>query len=197
MPSLLHQIRRGFGPTVSGILPNYATPIGTPLGSASVDPNSGVITFGLANGCKALATALGTVVLPLIGYQARDSRGLPGLTDTEQFFGFGLGTPYLIGTPGSVEPGAAIECEGNQYVLNSLATAWPDGTTTDLSTLISSQGLTTSTALQTELTIANGLFAAAASGDMVTHRLQAIMSNTVNAGNLRIYAYAIPGYVKA
>jgi hypothetical protein len=194
MPSLLHQIRRGTGPTVAGILPAYATPIGTPLGFASVNPNTGERTWGLSNECLSLVNA-GVGFIEHIAFQARDSRIFPGLNDPELLYGFGLETPYYVGTSGSAEPGADIEVEGPQYVLTSAVTAFPDATTTGLSGL-SAQFLTSGTAVNTELTIANGLLAVAVTGDIVLFRLVAIMTNTVAAGNLRVFATKVMGYKK-
>lgn len=196
MPSKLFQIRRGFGSTVPGILMAYATPIGTALGFASVNPSTGERTWGLANGCAALVSGSSIPICTPVGFQARDSRIFPGLNDAEMLWGFGLETPYFVGTSGSVEPGEDIEVEGDYYVLSASTTKWADGTTTGLSGL-SAQLLSAATPLNTELTFANGLLAKAASGDEVVYRLNAIMTNNVNSGTVRIFANKVPGYVKA
>lgn len=194
MPSLLHQIRRGIGHTISGTLPSTPMPIGTPLGYASVNVASLEKVFGLANGCANFKSGTAGWVA-VQGFQSRDSRGYPGLNDTEMLFGFGLETPFYAGTDGSIEPASDIEVEGVQYVLSSAVTAWPDGTTTNLAACISSNALTTGSAVGTELTLANGLFAAAASGDYVSHLLLAQLT-PVTTGNIRIFASAITGYHK-
>ena len=196
MPSALHQIRRGMGHTISGVTISFPAPIGTPFGYKSINASTGEKIFGLANGCAAFATLVGGLV-PIKGFYTRDTRGFPGLNDTEQLFGFGLETPVWAGTDGSLEPGDDIEVEGNQYILTSGNTAWPDGTTTNLSGLAAgAQALSSATAVGTELTLANGLFAAAISGDFVTHILEAVMNPVVNAANLRIFVSMTPGYRK-
>ena len=195
MPSKLFQIRRGFGATVSGILPAYATPIGTPLGFASINQLTGERTWGLSNGAAAVAAAGGAALNTHVAFQARDSRIFPGLSDTELLWNFGLETPYWVGTAGSAEPGEDVEVEGTQYVLTSAVTAFPDGSTVGVSS-VSGQVINNGTAPETELTFANGLFAVAVSGDQVLYRLQAVMLNIQVAGNVRIFATNVPGYVK-
>lgn len=184
------------GRTISGVTISFPAPIGTPFGYKSINPSTGEKTFGLANGCAAFAALVGGLI-PIKGFYTRDSRGFPGLSDTEQLFDFGLETPVFAGTDGSLEPGDDIEVEGNQYILTAGTAAWPDGTTTNLTSLASgAQALSASTAVGTEITLANGLFAAAISGDFVTHILEAIMTPVVSASNVRIFVSATPGYRK-
>lgn len=197
MPSLLHQIRRGMGHTISGVTLAFPVPIGTPIGYKSINASTGEKTFGLANGAAAFAAlfASGGLVVPK-GFMTRDSRGFPGLNDTELAFGFGLETPFFAGTDGSIEPGDDIEVEGNTYILTAGTAVWPDNTTTNLSAAISANALSSASAPGTELCFANGLFAAAASGDYVSHLLEAIMTPVVSASNLRIFVTATTGYRK-
>lgn len=164
------------------------------MGYASINTSSLEKVFGLANGCATFKSGTAGWI-PIQGFTSRDSRGYPGLNDTELLFEFGLETPVYAGTDGSLEPGSDIEVEGPQYVLSSGVTAWPDGTTTNLSSCISSNALTGSSPVGTELTLANGLFSAAASGDFVSHILMAQLT-PVTPGNIRIFVTATTGYHK-
>lgn len=185
------------GHTISGVTLAFPVPIGTPIGYKSIDPGTGEKTFGLANGCAAFKSLSAGGNIPPKGFMTRDSRGYPGLNDTEMLFGFGLETPFFNGTDGSIEPGDDIEVEGGQYILTSGSTVWPDGTTTNLSGLAGgAQALSSATAIGTELTIANGLFAVAISADYVSHYLEAVMAPIVSSSNLRIFVTKAPGYRK-
>jgi hypothetical protein len=197
MPSVLHQIRRGFGPTISGITLAFPVPIGTPMGYIGIDSAGQEKTFGAANGCAGYKSlSAGGLVLHK-GFLSRDTRGFPGLSDLEQLFGFGLETPFFSGTDGSIEPGDDIDVEGNQYVLTSTVTTWPDGTTTNAATLAAgAQAITSATAYGTEITLANGLFAAAISGDFVTHILGSATLTPRTSTNVRIFVQAVAGYRK-
>ncbi len=192
-PSQLHQIRRSVGPTISGVIPDYPLPIGTPLGVVTVKQN-GEHLFGLANGSATFATSNnGGAIIPEQGYLTRDSRSFPGLTDTEQLFGFGLETPFLMNVDGSIEPGHDLDIEGPLYILCAAATKFADGSAT--TSYQSGYAITSSTAQGTELTFVNGLFAVAQINDLVTHFLMGQLTPST-AGNVRIAVVKAPGYVK-
>ena len=199
MPSQLHQIRRGWGPTISGTLPSTAMPIGTPLGWSTINAN-GENQFALANGAVNSSTGYGTpsiaTLVIALGYQTRDSRSFTGLNPVEMLFGFGLETPFLAaGGEGSVEPGHDLDVEGPLYILESNTTTYPDGTLVSSDTNAATYTIATSTPKGTELTFRNGLLAIAAAGDYVAHILVGQKTPTVS-GNVRIAVLSTHGYVK-
>ncbi len=130
----------------------------------SIDPDTGVKTFVLAQGQSD-------------GLMTRDSRSFPGLTDTEQLMGFGLETPFLAGSDGSLEHAHELEVEGTDYIKTT-----------------STGAITAETPLETDLSFDGGKLYVAQEGDTAQFRLKAIMTPVIGE-NLRIFVVAIDGYV--
>lgn len=167
MPSLLHQIRRSIGQTISGILPSTPYPIGTPMMISGVNADTGAKTFALAD-------------KRVDGFLTRDSRAFPGLSDTEHLFGFGLETPFLAGFEGSLEMATELEVEGTDYIVTDTGVTGY---------------MTANTAIDSDLAFYQGKFRVAQTNDVAQYRLKAIMTAKVS-GNLRIFVVKLEGAKK-
>jgi hypothetical protein len=154
--------------TESGTIPITALPIGTALMISTVDADTGIKTFILADGRAD-------------GFLTRDSRTTPGLTDEEQLFKFGLETPFLAGGAGSIEDGDNIEVEGSDYIL-----LYADDNV---------NGLRTATAIGTPLSFLAGKWCKAASGQIAQYKLNSVLTPVNDPLALRIYAVSIEGYL--
>jgi hypothetical protein len=170
----LYQVRREGRGTISGLtLSTWAKPIGTAVMITGKDADTGINTFGLAEGRAD-------------GFLTQAVRLLPGMTDAE---GFNASLGLTAGDDGdfqghSVAGGAAsadlpaeLEVEGSDYVLGSSGSA-----------------ITADTAVGTKLSFDQGRFSVAATGEFAQYRLVKVMT-PVTSGNVRIYVQEIEGYL--
>ena len=168
--------KRYSSPTLSGILPATAYPVGKPMMIGSVDADTHATTFVIASGrCDGFLTRASRVTTEQ-GDAEVATAGNPR-TPTEQLMGWGQETPFIAGKEGSIEKADALDVEGSDYIYKS-------GT----------GSITTGTAVDTKLSFIAGKFREAQTGEIAQFRLAAQLTPET-AGDVRIRVEAIEGYV--
>lgn len=163
-------------PTLSGVLPSTAYPIGKPMMVGSVNADTGKSTFVIASGrCDGFLTRASRSTT-----EGSDSEvatlGNPR-TPTEQLMGWGVDSPFIAGSEGSIEKADALDVEGADYIFKSGTGA-----------------ITTGTAAGTKLSFTTGKFYVAQADDIAQFRLTAQLTPETS-GDVRIRVEAIEGYL--
>lgn len=173
----LEIIRKRYStPTLSGVLPSTAYPIGKPLMIDTVDAGTGKSTFVIASGrCDGFMTRASRATTE--GADAEVATLGNPRTPTEQLMGWGQESPFIAGQEGSIEKADALDVEGADYIFKS-------GT----------GEITTGTAVGTKLSFTTGKFYVAQAADIAQFRLAAQMTPKTS-GDVRIRVEAIEGYL--